>query len=63
MYLEIIFIPLVSSLICGLFGKYIGYRGVRLISTLFLTITCLLSFYSFYLVGLLKNPYYFSLGT
>jgi proton-translocating NADH-quinone oxidoreductase chain L len=64
MFIEIIFLPLISSLVCGLAGsRFIGCRGVRLVSTSFLIITCLLSFYAFYLVGLLKNPYYISLGT
>jgi NADH:ubiquinone oxidoreductase subunit 5 (subunit L)/multisubunit Na+/H+ antiporter MnhA subunit len=61
--MEIVFIPLLSSFICGLFGKSIGCRGVRLVSTVLLTITCFLSICSFYIVGLLKNPYYVILGT
>jgi len=63
MYIQIILIPLLSAIVCGLGGKFIGYRGSKVISTISLIYTCLLSFIAFYSVGLLKAPYYLTLGT
>jgi NADH:ubiquinone oxidoreductase subunit 5 (subunit L)/multisubunit Na+/H+ antiporter MnhA subunit len=55
MYIYIILLPLFSAIICGLFGRRIGYEGAKIISVLSLGITCILSYYAFYDVGLLKN--------
>ena len=62
-YIKIIFLPLLSSIICGLFGAFIGYEGTKLIGVTLLFITFIYSIIAFYQVGLLKNPYYLLLVT
>ena len=46
----IIFLPLLGSIISGLFGKYIGSRYSEIISSLFVSISAFLSFIIFYKV-------------
>ena len=43
MYLLVVVLPLVSSCVCGLGGRYVGSHGASLLSTLLITITFLLS--------------------
>ena len=43
MYLLVVVLPLVSSCVCGLGGRYVGSRGASLLSTLLIIITFLLS--------------------
>ena len=64
MYIKIIFLQLLSSIICGLFGAFIGYEGTKLMGVTFFIYhfnffnNCVLS------SGLIKkNPYYLLLGT
>ena len=47
MYLLILFLPLLSFIICGLFGRKIGYEGVKILSCILIFITCTLSIFSF----------------
>lgn len=47
MYILIIILPLLSSIFCGLFGRRLGYEGVKFFSCLLLLLTCLISIYSF----------------
>jgi NADH-quinone oxidoreductase subunit L len=46
----IIFLPLLGSIISGLFGKYIGSRNSEIITSLFVSISAFLSFIIFYKV-------------
>ena len=46
----IIFLPLLGSIISGLFGKYIGSRSSEIITSLFVSISAILSFIIFYKV-------------
>ena len=46
----IIFLPLLGSIISGLFGKYIGSRYSEIITSLFVSISAFLSFIIFYKV-------------
>jgi len=48
MYLAIVFLPLLGAFIAGLLPRFVGQRGAQLISTVFLVISALLSFYAFY---------------
>ena len=63
MLLSIIFIPILSALLCGFLGRFLGYYGAKILSTMLITWTCILSWYAFYTVGLLKNPHYILLGS
>ena len=46
----IIFLPLIASLISGFFGKFIGDKGSQIITSLFVSISAILSFVIFYKV-------------
>ena len=63
MYLSIIILPLASSVICGLFSRKIGFKGSAIVSIFTMLPTFLFSLYSFYEVGLLKNPFYINMGS
>jgi len=54
--INIIFLPVLSAIACGLFGRFVGFYGAKIISTTLISITCFLSCYSFYIIGLLKTP-------
>ena len=56
MYLLIIIFPLLSSVLCGFFGRKLGYEGVKVFSCLMLLFTCLISVYSFIEVVYLESP-------
>ena len=44
----IVFLPLVASIISGFFGKYIGERSSEVITSLFVSISAILSLFIFY---------------
>ena len=46
----IIFLPLIASVISGFFGKYIGNRVSEIITSLFVSISAVLSLIIFYKV-------------
>jgi hypothetical protein len=72
-YLILLFLPLFSFAYCIIYGRCIAYysqlnnfkglEGIKAMSIATSAITCFLSFYVFYQVGFLKNPYYLVLGT
>ena len=61
MYLTILILPLLGSLIAGLFGRKIGTNGAQIITTLSIIITTLLSIITFIEVGLNHIPVYIEL--
>ena len=63
MYLVIVFLPLISSIICGLFGRFLGRKGAGLISSALVSTSAILSYVAVYEVGLLGSPCYITLGT
>lgn len=56
MYLSIIFLPILASILSGLFGRALGVKGVYTINITCLLITTLLSFVAFYEVVLCNSP-------
>ena len=56
MYLLIIFLPLLSTILAGLFGSFLGRKGVSLITCSLIGLTALISSISFYEVALLGSP-------
>lgn len=52
MYSQIILWPLMASLVAGIFGRYLGYRGAAFITTASVFLSTLLSFVAFYEVAL-----------
>jgi NADH-ubiquinone oxidoreductase chain 5 len=55
MYLVIIFLPFLSALLTGLFGRALGIKGSYIISVTCLLITTLLAFVAFFEVALCKS--------
>ena len=61
MYLLILILPLLSSIFSGLFGRKIGYEGVKIFSCVLMLITLILSINSFIEVVLLDSLIYIKL--
>src|SRR5437762_103512 len=57
MYSAIVFLPLLGSLVAGLFGRFIGARGSELVTTVLLFVSAALSCFAFYDVALLGHSY------
>ena len=58
MYLILIFLPLIGSIVAGLFGRFFGPKGSAVITVVCLFITLLTSFFAFYEVALNGSPVY-----
>ena len=43
MEISLLFLPLIASIISGFFGKYIGDRGSEIITSLFVSISAIIS--------------------
>ncbi|HWD50113.1 MAG TPA: NADH-quinone oxidoreductase subunit L, partial [Rhizomicrobium sp.] len=56
MYPAIVFLPLLGSVIAGLFGRVIGARASELVTTILLFVSAVLSGYAFYDVAVLSHP-------
>lgn len=63
MYYLIVFIPLVSALIAGLGGRYIGEKGTSILTTTLIIITSIFSWISLYEVGIKGFNIYVPLWT
>ena len=63
MYLLIVFLPLISALTAGLFGRFIGREGAKWITVGCIVTTFILSSVAFYEVALAGSPCYFELMT
>ena len=61
MYLTVLILPLLGSLISGLFGRKIGTSGAQIITTTSIIITTLISIFIFIEVGLNHIPVYIEL--
>ena len=61
MYLNLIFLPFISSITAGLFGRYLGPKGSSIITVCLLVITFLTSSFLFYEVALNGCPVYIKL--
>ena len=58
MYLILVFLPLLSSLSAGLFGRFIGPKGASIITVSSLIFTFAMSFCAFYEVAIIGCPVY-----
>jgi len=56
MYLAIIILPLLGSIVSGLYGRKVGVTGAQVITCLCIIITTLLSLIAFIEVGLNNIP-------
>lgn len=63
MYLIIVFLPLISFCLSGLFGKKIGSKGASFITVICLITTFFCSFFAFYEVALIGSPVYIKMTT
>lgn len=61
MYLLLVFLPLISSIISGLFGRFLGSKGTSIFSSICILIACFLSWRSLYEIGLLGTTVYYPL--
>jgi len=63
MYLLIIFLPLIGTIVSGLFGNRIGIEGAKQITISCISLTFLISCLAFYEVALSGSPCYIELFT
>ena len=57
MYTAIVFLPILGSVIAGLFGRLIGARGAEIVTTGLLFVSATLSCYALYDVAYLGHSY------
>jgi len=62
MYLSIIFLPLVGSVLSGLFGRFLTPKGAAFVSILGISLACLVSMVLFFEVGFSGSPCYIKLS-
>jgi group I intron endonuclease len=56
MYLSIILIPIITSILSGIFGRKLGAQGSQFITTFGLMVLCVLSLTALYEVGFSQSP-------
>jgi len=56
MYISILLLPLLGSIISGLFGRKIGVTGSHFITSFFLLLASILAGVAFYEVGICSSP-------
>ena len=61
MYLILVFLPLISSITAGLFGRYLGPKGSSIVTVISLITTFLVSTFIFYEVAIVGCPVYIKL--
>nr|YP_009905965.1 NADH dehydrogenase subunit 5 [Spirocodon saltatrix]QLH56858.1 NADH dehydrogenase subunit 5 [Spirocodon saltatrix] len=61
MYLGIIIFPILSFITCLLYGRKVGYNGVKIIGPLFIGFSCILSWFIFHDVVINESIIYFNL--
>jgi len=62
MYLSIVFLPLMGSILSGLFGRFLTPKGAAFITILGMSLACLISAALFFEVGLSGSPCYIKLS-
>ena len=63
MYLTILILPLIGSLVSGLFGRKIGITGSHIFTISCLLLSCLFSSVAFYEVILSGSPVYITINS
>ena len=63
MYLLLVFLPLISSIISGLFGRFLGAKGSGIFTSVCILIACIISWWSLYEIGILGTVVYYPLFT
>jgi len=61
--LLILILPLISAIILGFFGRFIGYKGSMIFSCILLGLTTFLSIKAFFNIGILSNAFLLNLNT
>jgi NADH-ubiquinone oxidoreductase chain 5 len=62
MYLILICLPLISSVLSGFFGRFLGHKGSGMVTVVCLGFTFLISIFIFYEVAILACPVYIKLA-
>ena len=62
MYLSIIFLPLIGSILSGLFGRFLTPRGAAFVTILGMSLACFISIVLFFEVGFSGSPCYIKLS-
>jgi NADH-ubiquinone oxidoreductase chain 5 len=62
-YLVLIFLPLLGSIISGIFGRKVGVKGAQIITSSFVIFTTILSVIVFFEIGLSNATVLLSLFT
>jgi len=62
MYLSIIFLPLIGSILSGLFGRFLTPKGAAFVSILGISFACIISMVLFFEVGFSGSPCYIKLS-
>jgi len=63
MLLFIVFLPFLLFIVISAFGRFLGQKGVSIMSPILMGINSILAFISFYKVGILGETTYITLGT
>lgn len=61
MYSLVVVLPILSSIISGLFGRQIGMQGSKVITTSLISITCVIAWVIFYEVAICQSTTYIDL--
>lgn len=61
MYILVLFMPLLSAIISGLFGRKIGTKGAGILTSTCISISLIVSCYIFYETVLNSSPTYIKL--
>lgn len=62
MYLSIVFLPLIGSILCGSFGRFLTPKGSALVSLFAIVTACAISIVLFFEVGISGSPCYVKLS-
>ena len=63
MYILVLFLPLLSSVVAGLFGRKVGEKGAGIFTSCCILLTCITSYFILYEVGFNGCPTYLHLWT
>jgi NADH:ubiquinone oxidoreductase subunit 5 (subunit L)/multisubunit Na+/H+ antiporter MnhA subunit len=61
MYILVLFLPLLSSIVAGLFGRKVGEKGAGIFTSCCILLTCFTSYFILYEVGFNGCPTYLHL--
>ena len=63
MYFLLVILPLISSIVSGLFGRFLGAKGASIFTSTCIIIACAISWFGLYEIGVLGTVVYYPLFT